>query len=443
MQENNLNINNQNEFSKNINSNLLNSNQVNNINVPTSNLSGEVATNKNALYFKIALFVFVFILLISVLFYFLSSKKPATPGQNNQPSFPNLNLGTNLGGETYINNTNSLGLSPDGELEEGDADSVSHIWPKSIAGYNLIKLITGTTTENSILFMDKGTGNIYKTLYPGLETIRLTNTTLQSVSFAAFSKNADFVSILKGSGPYYKLISSRLGADPDSSFSESEVDNSVINLISSKTENIFYYLKSEENNTTSINSFSPSLGKISRLGEIKFSDIFISGEDKQNIYVSSKPSSNIKQLTAILNKKNNTFNYVSGANNNKHESGGSVIKENSGLISLGDMANNKNNFTLKSFSNKCSDVRGVYLVCGVDDTTSDEFRISDYWYSGKISFTDSLSFLKITDGETTSIPVSLISGEPLDTYNLNSADDFLTFQNKNDDSLWLVDLIGL
>ena len=444
MQENNLNINNQNEFSKNIDSNLLNSNQVNNINVPTSNLDGEVTTNKNALYFKIALFVFVFILLISVFFYFLSSKKTITTDQNNQSSFPNLDLGTSLNGETYVdNNFNNSNTESFGGEGDDDLKEVSHIWPKSIAGYNLIKLITGTTTENSILFMDKETGNIYKTLYPSLETIRLTNTTLQGINFAAFSKNADFVSILKGSGPYYKLISSRLGADPDSSFSESEVDNSVINLISSKTENIFYYLKSEENNTTSINSFSPSLGKISRLGEIKFSDIFISGEDKQNIYASSKPSSNIKQLTAILNKKNNTFNYVSGANNNKHESDGSVIKENSGLISLGDMANNKNNFTLKSFSNKCSDVRGVYLVCGVDDTASDEFRISDYWYSGKISFTDSLSFLKITDGETTSIPVSLISGEPLDTYNLNSADDFLTFQNKNDESLWLVDLIGL
>ncbi len=446
MQDNlNKNINNQNEFIQNTNSSLLNSNQVNSINVPTSNIQGEVTANKNALYLKIALFVFIFILLISVLFYFLSSKKSIIPGQNNQSSFPSLNLGTNLGGETYVdNNSNNSNTGDLGGEGDDDLKEVSHIWPKSIAGYNLIKLIAGTTTENSILFMDKETGNIYKTLYPSLETIRLTNTTLQNISFAAFSKNADFVSVLKGSGPYYKLISSRLGSEPDSSFSESEVDNNVVNLISSKIENIFYYLKSEENNTTSINSFSPSLGKISRLGEVRFSDIFISGEDKQNIYISSKPSSNIKQLTVILSKKNNTFNYVNGANNNKYGSDDSIIKENSGLVSVSAVDNNKNsNFTLKSFADKCSNLRGIYLVCGVDDTASDEFRISDYWYSGKISFTDSLSFLKISDGETTFIPVSLISGEPLDTYNLNSADDFLTFQNKSDDSLWLVDLVSL
>jgi hypothetical protein len=74
---------------------------------------------------------------------------------------------------------------------------------------------------------------------------------------------------------------------------------------------------------------------------------------------------------------------------------------------------------------------------------SDEFRILDYWYSGKISFTDSLSFLNLFNGEKTIIPTSLISGEPLDIYSVNVGEGFLTFKNKNDESLWLVDLAGL
>jgi hypothetical protein len=219
----------------------------------------------------------------------------------------------------------------------------------------------------------------------------------------------------------------------------------VYDLTSSKTENIFYYLKKEEGGVTSINSFSPVAGKVTKLSEIKVLDIIVSGENKDSLFMSSKPTSKAKQLSIILNKKNNTLEYISSSDNNKYTLGGGVIKELAGAVSFSDTENYKRNSSLsiKSFADKCSDVYSKYLVCGEDETFSDEFRILDYWHSGKVSFTDSLSFLNLFNGEKTTIPASLISGEPLDIYSINVGEGFLTFKNKNDESLWLVDLAGL
>ncbi len=418
---------------------------LNSISVPTSNLSGEITANKNSLYIKIFIFVILFLIIIGALTYILLPKNKTNINPVNNNSFPNLNLGTDISGETYTNNTNNLEVDPNGKIEEGDPDSVSHIWPKSITGYELISFTNGTNTENFVLFMDKLSGNIYKTLYPSLENIRLTNTTLQDISKAAFSKNADFVVVLIGNDLSYELAVSRLGSEPDQSFAESKIDQKVFDLMSSKTENIFYYLKNIDKNSVSILSFMPNTGKVTVLNTLNLTDIFISGEDKKNLYVSSKPSNNLKQLTVVINKKTGTLEYLKNADNNKYLLGGNIIKESSALVYLSNLDNYKNEseLKLKSFADKCSLVRLTYLVCGVDEVISDEIRILDYWYSGKISFTDSLSFINTADGEKTFIPISLVSGEPLDIYNINTSNDYLTFQNKNDESLWLVDLVGL
>lgn len=435
----------------NINNNLNNmspnnaSSNMGSVSVPTSSLSGEITANKNKMYIKIFIFVILFLLAAGALAYILLPKNKININPINNNSFPSLNLGTDINGETYTNNTDGLGLGSDGELEEGDPDSVSHIWPKSITGYELISVVTGTSTENFVLFMDKLSGNIYKTLYPTLENIRLTNTTLQDINKTTFSKNADFVTALKGSGSDYKLITSRLSAETDQSFTETELDQKVFDLVSSKTENTFYYLKNIDKNTVSVLSFNPNTGKVSVFNTLNLTDVFISGEDKENLYVSSKPSNTIKQLTVIINKKNGELNYIKNANNNKYLLGGNIIKESSAFVYLSGLDNYKSEseLKLKSFSDKCSLIKITYLVCGVDEVISDEIRILDYWYSGKISFTDSLNFINTSNGERTFIPVSLVSGEPLDVYNISGTNDYLTFQNKNDESLWLVDLVGL
>lgn len=435
----------------NINNNLNNistnntSSNLGSVSVPTSVLSGEITANKNKMYIKIFIFVILFLLAAGALAYILLPKNKININPINNNSFPSLNLGTDINGETYTDNSNGLDTNTDNELEEGDPDSVSHIWPKSITGYELINVVNGKSTENFVLFMDKLSGNVYKTLYPTLESLRLTNTTLQDINKTAFSKNADFVAALQGTSLDYKLITSRLSDETDQSISQTELDQKVFDLVSSKIENTFYYLKNIDKNSVSVLSFNPNTGKVFVLNTLNLTDVFISGEDKENLYVSSKPSSNLKQLTVIINKKNGELNYIKNANNNKYLLEGNIIKESSGFVYLSNLDNYKNDseLKLKSFADKCSLIKIAYLVCGVDEVISDDIRLLDYWYSGKISFTDSLNFINNNNGEKTFIPVSLVSGEPLDVYNISGADNYLTFQNKNDESLWLVDLVGL
>jgi len=84
------------------------------------------------------------------------------------------------------------------------------------------------------------------------------------------------------------------------------------------------------------------------------------------------------------------------------------------------------------------------LYCGVP-TQRDTASYPDDWYKGKVSFADSLWQMNITTEEVTSLSSLLEQADrPIDAINLqiDDRDDYLFFMNKNDLSLWSLDLVS-
>ncbi len=378
--------------------------QNNNINILDNTIPEATGRGNNSRLFKVAFLVLIFLFLVSAATYYFYTKNNITPTQNTGTFFPDINIGSNNNNDTYTGNKdNSEGV--DLSEIENDESGLINIWPLSVTGYSVISYMVGTTTETGILFIDSLSGNIYITKYPSLENIRLTNTTIQDITKSAFSKNADYTLNIQKVSKTNKLIGSRLGKERDSAFSVNNIDEDVYDLISSGTENSFYYLK-RLGKTSVLNSYTPSTGKIGKVSDIPLFDIFISSEDINNVYLSSRFASDMPGIQIIVNKKTGSKKYI------------------------------KTNKT--GFEEKCAETKNNYKVCAVDKTVGvNSFNI-DSWNSGEISFADEISITDKKTNESVTIPASILVGEPLDIYKTSFSNDLFIFENKNNDALWIL-----
>lgn len=378
--------------------------QNNNINILDNTIPEATGRGDKSKLFKIVFFVLIFLFLVSAATYYFYTKNNITPSQNTGNLFPDVKTGNDNNNETYTgnkDNNNNLDLSE----TEIDESGLINIWPLSVAGYSVINGISGTTTESNILFTDTLSGNVYVTNYPSLQNIRLTNTTLQNITKSTFSKNADYVLNIQKEGKINKLIGSRLGTERDSTFSVNNIDENVYDLASSRVENGFYYLK-RLGKLSTLNSYVPATGKIIKISDIPLFDIFISSEDTNNIYLSSKPANGLSSVLVTVNKKTGSKHYT------------------------------KTNLT--GFEEKCVSTKNNYKVCGVDNTVGSNSFDIDLWNSGEVSFADEISITNKKTNESVTVPASVLVGEPLDIYKTNFINDFFIFENKNNDALWIL-----
>lgn len=378
--------------------------QNNNINILDNTIPEATGRDNNSRLFKIIFFILIFLFLVSATAYYFYAKNSGAITQNTGSLFPDVETGTENTNETYIGNENNNKNTGD-EEEENDQSGLINIWPLSVTGYSVIDITVGTTTSSSIFFVDSLSGNIYVTKYPSLENIRLTNTTLQNVTKSTFSKNGDFVLNIQKLNGVNKLIGSRLGQERDSAFSVNNIDENVYDLSSSKNENSFYYLKRLGKDST-LNSYTPSTGKIVKVSDIPLFDVYISNEDVNNIYISSNPAAGLSGIQVVVNKKTGNKNYT------------------------------KTNKT--GFEEKCADTKNNYKVCGIDNTVGSNSFDIDLWNSGEVTFADDISITNKKTNETVIIPASVLVGEPLDIYKTNFINDLFIFENKNNDALWIL-----
>ncbi len=111
---------------------------------------------------------------------------------------------------------------------------------------------------------------------------------------------------------------------------------------------------------------------------------------------------------------------------------------NSGLLNISN--ENTTPITLKTLPEKCvwSQLNNSVVYCAVPDSIP-RATYPDQWYQGIVSFSDSIWMINTKTGVTKDLaPLRQISNGDIDAINLSldSKEDYLTFMNKRDLSLW-------
>ena len=422
------------------------------------------------------LFVITALLAVVILvWYFFVRQQSNNPNINN-PTNPFGQTAPSLRGSEFIQNNSNDNSSSFTEVTPGQEPLLTKIWDKPTAGFAFVekailinststKMIKGTSTEivtqkkatsTRMFFTDRTTGYVYGYNLENKKVYQITNTTLPGIYDSYFFDNGNYVimrylddnenivSVLE------KIPSVSENGTPLSFEKTTYLPNNVTSVSISSSGKSASYLVSEDSGSSmrTIKNGKDSLAYSSTLSELK---IVYAGEIP---YVYTKPSASI-QGYAI-----NT------------QTGERLLGDKTGLTAL--PANNNDDFlyttwinsdlTTSIFSKKINSVRTLYIktladkcvwgkssffaFCGVPQTIERNslLGLPDAWYQGFVQFSDSVYLLD--NKLSIEKPVFNFSKETKELIDLikpgiNSNDSRLGFINKQNGSLWMLNIKDL
>lgn len=336
-----------------------------------------------------------------------------------------------------------------------------------------------TTNETAIRFIDRATGNLFETTSTNLTINRLTNTTIPQVYEALFSADANSVILTSlNSGSLESFVATYVPKE--------EATSTLVGLNSE--ESLVENFGSLEGFYLPFNAFGLSLSPDRNAYVFLLTTDDVSFGEKTTLYTGTFTEKDgvkhqlftynsnwiinwVGENTIAYNTKASqaSFGYLYFLNLNS----GSFEKKIGDYIGLNSLVNNNlskalfsqsgNGFNMRvydfennSFSfvdyaslpnEKCvwSKIDLGIAYCAIPENIPNA-SYPDAWYLGLVSFNDSV--VKIDTENNNQAEVLMLynseSNEDLDMFNLSLSpkEDYLLFQNKNDLSLWSLDLIN-
>jgi hypothetical protein len=407
---------------------------------------------------SIILILLVFILAFGwLLFNYFSNNNNQTDIQTEVTTeFPFGKTSTDSGGGASgvenQNNTSENIPSNNNRSTNENYLKLKQIYSKPISGL--------TFSSNKIKFVDRSSGNIYE--YDTLkkeESKRITNTTIAKIQSTSWSKDNDSI-ILKfvDDENNINFFSGKIGTSTDGEVGEIKgnlllTKNTIDSLINPAGDKVFELIKKIDRNG-SYGTLSSINGENKK--QIFDSPLFLFNIDWINeniITFTTKPSYKDSGFLYFFDIKNNTFNKIIGSikglttNTNKNIDllAYSNSINNSLSFDIYDIKTRENKkINIKTLSDKCiwSDNNSKHIYCAVPKNIPSA-NYPDEWYQGIVSFNDDFWMIDTEEGTTKLIyENSTDSGLTLDTFDLklSSDDKYLAFTNKNDLSLWLLEL---
>ncbi len=403
--------------------------------------------------------ILIFIILIVSFFYFYFFNNSNNQNINKEPTeeFP---FGTTQNEETNINNgvnggsilNNLFGSSTLTETENNNLIKIRQIYKKPISGLTFI--------EKKLRFIDRASGNIYdyQTENPTIDPIRVTNTTIPKIQESVFFNRGQnvilrYIDDLKSITSFIGKIST--SSDPNINEINGEfLSKDIKQIVVSPSNNNIFELAEKQN--TGVFGYIYSTTTINNKKEIFNSPISlwnISWPKEEIITFTTKPNHKDYGFMFFFNTKTYSFDRILGeiiglttnTNSTAEEVFYSENKVNSLKLKIYDIKNLENkSLEINTISDKCiwSKFNKKIIYCAVPNIIP-KGNYPDDWYQGKISFNDSFWKINIEEGTTKIIYENKNnSGLELDVINLNiSPDDkYISFINKNDLSLWLLDI---
>ena len=466
-EENKIGINNTSANQSSQQGNVMNS-QIDNLSI-----GYQKETNNKKIFFGIIIFILV--LLMSGAAYFFIFKKGSIqiPGSDTSISFPNLN-NTN-GTDFYTNTTNQNNQegNQNGEIIEQDNSELAHVWTRPILTYvykkeKKIEVISSqaqnsedlniststniaqaSTTDNNeanliqktiekevnmIYFLDKATGNIYRAEKPLYNPERVSKTNITNIKQAAFDFGGDYLAVIKDG----VLTVDRVSKNIDGEYSISNtVDEKVVSIYNNNFDNNFLYTKNE-NGGLGMYKYDTLKNKTSKLGYVPLTNIKIEWKNKDSVFMITAASDNYKQNILTFNINTGKLNNYIISNGSNVFLGSDILYTVDGVLKYKNLKGQESDMEINTFADKCIFIGDLKAVCSVPNIIAN--TNIDNWYMGITNFTDSLYYFDLSTGDRKNFfDHSLVSGESIDSYNMSYKNNQLIMQNKNDDSLWVLD----
>ena len=402
--------------------------------------------------------VIIFIIGGLLFFYFSSNKNTnTTTGATSTNPFGDTseynNSNNNTSGEQTNQNDNT------NEVIQ-NTNKLSQVYKNPTSGAVFLK---NKENQNILRFVDRAVGNVYEYI-PETQTSvnRVTNTTIPKIQETIWSSTGSklILRYLENDTDTITSFAGKIEADTSSSSTDSigKISGSFL------TSNIGQLVSNPKGDKI----FS-LVDKSDRSGTYGFTSNF-DGTNKKNIFDSSIlywniswPKENIITFTTKSNSKDigllyffNTQTYsmdrilgniigLSTVVNNTADLVAYSYSSNSSFaLDVYDVKNKiSKNFKISTLADKCiwgsNNIKILYCAIPQSITEGD---YPEVWYQGLTSFSDNIWELDIEKGTMTVLYESVTDGSTFDAINLNisSDDQYLSFSNKNDLSLWLLEL---
>lgn len=393
-----------------------------------------------------------------LIFFYLSSNKPTTQTPTN-----NTDTTSNPFGSTPTNRPTETGSNTTGGNQNTTTrkiDRLFKIYSNPTSGALFSK---NTSTQNVLMFVDRAVGHVYEYILENEtgETNRLTNTTIPKIQESVWSNNGTNL-ILRYLDNDTDIITSftakittgqkvvGVPGEVTGSFLTSNIKQLVTNPTGDKIFNIVD--KSDKSGT---HGFTTNIDGSNKkvIFESPISYWNISWPKENTITLTTKPSYRDYGLLYFFNPQTSSMTRILGdivglstlTNKDANLVAYSYSTNNAFSLSIYDVVNKiRKNITLNTLADKCvwGNNNSKILYCAVPKIIAGD-NYPDVWYQGLQSFTDDI--WKV-DTETGSIQEVYKIGQnenaSIDAFDLRiSLDDkYLSFSNKNDLSLWILNL---
>ncbi len=337
-----------------------------------------------------------------------------------------------------------------------DRQTISTTSTSTIAG-TLTK--TEKINKTYIRYMERGTGQTYETLIDDLTTNRISNTTFPKIYSASFNASGSSTILMSVQNDNSDIVNTYYGnLSKNASTSSSTPTNYNLNTILLSDHATEVVVSPDKKSIFTLLTIPNNPGIISNFDGTKQSTIWTSPISEwipywatnKYIVMTTKPSFGVAGFSYLVNISTGKYSHllgdVDGLTVLPSPDLSFILYSNSNStnplsLSIYNVKNKSSqDYSLKTLPEKCvwSSLKTPLLYCAIPGSLPNA-SYPDDWYKGVISFSDSIWSINLTTGESKRIAaLSQLAGQNIDATNLSldSKEDYLTFVNKNDLTLW-------
>lgn len=328
-----------------------------------------------------------------------------------------------------------------------------------------------TATTTFIRWVDRGRGNIYEAQSDTLDIKTVSNTIVPMIYTSAWNKNlTSFIgSMFDKNTDYMPAIYADITKRPSALASSTKTDtlteyelkgknlpkNTIGFAVSPKKDQLFLLVKEGEGSVGYVSSFD---GKNAvKIFETPLTQINVDWPSDKVIAITTKASANISGYLYFVDPKTGTWKKIVGpllgltakVSRDGERAFISAVGNNNTIQSIiyNIKDNRSSDAVIRTLADKCT--WGNYykeMVYCATPSKIDPGTYPDDWYLGTKSFVDKIWQVDTESGEAHLLSQIINeSDRVIDIFNMDvdNKDNYLIFMNKNDLSLWSLDLMSI
>jgi hypothetical protein len=402
----------------------------------------------------IILVIIIVLLLLGMGVWWFFSGSAVAPGTSGSQTFNPFGI---FGDTPSTFTPDNTATTTDGQT--GDDDTVNQkkfvtpISEKAVAGSTFVTVVSGTSTEMFLRYVERETGHIFDYSLTTGQKNRISNTTIPRIREAVWGNNGSTVALrYLGEGDTIETFLGTI-ASSTNPMNESRLtgtylpkDISVLSIHKTLPET-FYLMKTDVGSI----GYVVNRGITENVFSHPFSQWQVAWNGKSSVLMTTAPSAQSNGNGFLLNIDTGAFTRIASS-----IVALTALPNNDGsLILLGSLAQSlpqlslynvqtqeRTTVNISTLPEKCTWTNTTVIYCGIPVTTV-RGSIPDDWYQGAISFSDEIwKTDTATENSEFVLDPSTYVPSGVDAIDLNVSSDemYLSFTNKKDGSLWLVDL---